>query len=377
MFSYLLAYKRILLDANQERHISLLIDLFATLVFSIAKIMALNIYASYLIYLLLTIVQTIFSNILVHRYAKTRYPFVSNKTHANKTHIRLVYKDANQVLANKLSGYAYNSTDNLVISIFLGTGIVGLLSNYKYIANALKGLMNSTMSAMQPLIGNYLNSNVTKENSFRTLKRYSFVRFVIAGVTTIPFFSLANTFVLIWTKDSSYLMGYFVVFCLTCDYYIGCLSGALGEYIVGMGMFKDSKYISFYGACTKILLSLIGIIVGGLKGVLIATVISQIVIWGGDFFVIFFKYYSDNKNYGVDYFRMQFHHILLITFCCTICFYLIDLISIKNLIVKFILGGIFSEFVFFFFLVFFYRHSLEYIYLKDLIINKIFRNKKR
>ena len=340
--SYLFAYQRILLNADQKKTLCMIIDLFMEMVFSIAKVIAVVFFGSYTLYLLLAILQTAGANIILLKYTQKHYSYIYKKTKYIKQDIQLIFSDAKDVLANKLASYVYTSTDNLIISIFLGTGIVGLLSNYKYLSLALRGMVNSTMSAMQPLIGNYLNSNVTKEQSYKTLKRYTFIRYVIAGSTVVPFVVLSDTFVLLWTGNMSYIMPLAVTVFLAADYYIGCVYGPLGEYIFGMGLFKWGKYATLSCAVTNIVFSLIGVWKKGYLGVLAATVLSEFVIWFADGYIIFGKYYCNNMSYVMDYIKTHTLYIIQVILSIVLSLWLTCFINFKNILIQFVLGVVLS-----------------------------------
>ncbi len=373
--SYLLAYKRILLNADQKKHLCLLVDLLVTIVFSVAKTIVIILLRSYEFYLIMTVLQTIISNIILHVYSNRKYPYIAKITKAKREDLHLILRDTKEVLANKLATYVYSSTDNLIISIFLGTGVVGLLSNYKYISLALRSTVNSAMTTIQPLIGNYLNSNTPKEESYRTLKRYTYVRYIIAGATSVPFIVLANTFVLLWTGDDKYLMASTITVFLAFDYYIGCVYGPLGEYILGMGMFKQGKYATFAGALTNIVLSLIGVKVWGCDGVLVATVISQLVIWAGDTYIIMFKYYKKQSEFKWDYIMTQFYYIVIFAISIIFSGIAVSSVALTNLWIVLFIGAVISEIVFFSLVVITTRRNDEFAYAKSLIV-KVLRKIK-
>ncbi|MBQ6587373.1 MAG: oligosaccharide flippase family protein [Butyrivibrio sp.] len=204
--SYILAYQRILLNADQKKHLCLLVDMIATVIFSALKVFVIVLLHSYLFYLVLNIFQIIIANIVLKIYSFRTYSYIDSKEKCDKADLRVILNDTKEVLGGKIAGYIYSGTDNMIISIVLGTGIVGILSNYKYISSAMKGIVNSTMSTIQPLIGNYLNSDATKSSSFRTLLRYTFIRYLIAGISTCAFTTISDSFVQIWAKSDAVVM---------------------------------------------------------------------------------------------------------------------------------------------------------------------------
>ena len=365
--SYLLAYQRILLNADQKKHLCLLADLACNVVFSILKIGTIILFKNYAVFLIINVLQTIASNLILLYYSRKRYSYVDRQAKHNRDDLKVILHDTKDLLGNKLASYVYSSTDNLIISIFMGTGIVGTLSNYKYISTALRSLVSSAMSAIQPIIGNYLNSDIKKEEAFKTLQRYTFIRYVISGASALPLIVLSHLFVRIWTGNESYLLDALIPILLAADYYIGCVYGPLGEYILGMGLFKHGKYATYAGAICNALLSLLGVKFWGIKGVLLATVIGQLVIWSGDIIIIFCGYFSDFPEYRKKYLWSHFTYIMVVILSGVISFLAFNFLSIPSPLLKFVFGAIIIDIIFFTILYFCFCKTDEFTYAKNLI----------
>ena len=84
-----------------------------------------------------------------------------------------------EALLNTILIPIYSSTDNLIISIFIGTVSVGLYSNYVMIVAALKILVDSISGQIAPFIGaSYANDKNTDKN-LNILNLYTFVKFIL------------------------------------------------------------------------------------------------------------------------------------------------------------------------------------------------------
>lgn len=344
--SYLPAYQRLLLNADNKKHFCILVDLGFNVIFSACKIISLTISRSYSLYIIFTIAQTICANLYLRIYAHNQYKEIDFNAKRNKSDFRLLLNDTKEVIGGKLAGYVYSSTDNMIISTFLSTATVGVLSNYKYITQSLKTLVNSAMSTIQPLLGNLLNSETSIDKSFLILKRYTFIRYLLAGSTTVPFIVIADIFVNIWTGSSSYIMGKSITILLAIDYYVGCVYGPLGEYILAKGMFSDEKKVTIIGALSNLVLSLIGIYLCGVQGVLFATIISQLVLWIGKGKIVFSNIYKCNKTYTKTYLVMNIRFGLSVL--AAICFasIVVRFCAPPSLILSFIFGGCISVITF-------------------------------
>ena len=57
-----------------------------------------------------------------------------------------------------LGGYFMHSTDNIIISSFVGIAIVGLYSNYTLLIGIIKGLVNQVINSFSESVGNLIAS---------------------------------------------------------------------------------------------------------------------------------------------------------------------------------------------------------------------------
>ncbi|MGM8138971.1 oligosaccharide flippase family protein [Enterococcus italicus] len=345
--SYLMSYQRILLNADQKTYLVITADLISSILFTFIQVAALFFLKSYAMFIIILILQTLFSNLILFFYTKKYYSFVNSKTKASISDLKLILSDAKDVMGGKVAGYVYNSTDNIVISIIMGTSIVGNLSNYRYVVSAMKTLVNSAMSAIQPIIGNYLNSDTDKTKSYRILQQYTFVRFLIAGFTVIPFISSINDFILIWTGDKTYVLSIVIPILFSIEYYIGCVYGSFGEYLLGLGEFKAIKNIQLLGAGTNIIFSIVGSIVFGISGVLLGTSLSQLIIYIGYFRLLFNGYFSALSKTKKKFIRMQFLYFLIIVISVFTVNFLNRYLFIESLVIKIIVKSVIGEVVFF------------------------------
>ncbi|WP_225047588.1 polysaccharide biosynthesis C-terminal domain-containing protein [Lacticaseibacillus kribbianus] len=317
--SYLVSEQRLLLDADKKRHWSMLMDLAGYVTTAILEIVVLILFADYIGYLVIAVLQPLISGIAIHLLYKRKYGDLVTKPGRLKKDIVALYQDAREVLGNKIAGYVYSSTDNVVISIFLGVSVVGTLSNYRYITNALKGLMNSAMSAVQPLVGNLLNSDSSTHHVFKVLQRYTFIRFSIIGAFAVPVMVLSSDFIPIWTGSAKYVLPLWVPILLIADLYFGSLLGPLGEYLLGLGEFRLSRRISVIAAVTNLVISLILVTVVGYVGVLIGTVISQLITWVLNIRSLFKRFGDSRSRYLHRYLNRQIRYAAIIVICTILC----------------------------------------------------------
>ena len=372
--SYLLAYKRIYLNAKQKQYVCIIIDTITLVLFSILKIAVLICFKSYMAFLVMSIIQNIFSNTVINIYCGKYYSFLKQRKAIDITVRKKIFSEVKDVFGSKIAGYVYSSTDNIVISIILGTVQVGIASNYKYLMSAIKGLVNSAMSTIQPIIGNFLNADHSNGEMYRLLKNYSFVRYILAVFTAVPFLCVVDKFVEMWA-GKEYLMSSTIPILLVIDYFIGSMSGPLGEFLTAEGMFKYEKNVSILAAIFNVCGSLLGAKLLGVQGVLIATVISQCILWIGRGKAVFECVLK--KNMIIDFVKISIKYVI-----CFVIMGVLGLVIAKRIhifgLIGCIVSGMVSLVVVSVIVFLFYYQTEEFKYvvtlIDDFFIKKFIKN---
>lgn len=373
VFTYFLAYKRTLIYANQKEYIITIYDTLINVIFSIIRIILLVAFKSYILYLIVQIIQTIISNILISNKCNEMYPYIKEKNKFSYKNKNKLFMDTKNVLFGKIAGYVYASTDNLVISTFIGVKYVGLLSNYTFISSAVKSIIGSLINPIQPIIGNYLNDISDKNNTINILNCYTFIRYILANICIVPLIVLMNPFIQIWI-GKEYIMSINIVIIISIDLFISIVHGPVGEYINGLGLFKYEKYVSILGAIINLSTSIILAKYIGIEGVLIGTVISQMFFWMGRSYIVF-KYYF--KSISIQYWIRNISYIIVITIQIIIVNLIGKPILEEPNILKIILVGAISVIICVLSNLIAYRKTTEYSYIRSMITKIIKKDKRK
>lgn len=307
--TYFLAYKRTLLYADQKQYLCSLVDIACNLCFALVKFAVIIIAKNYFVYLGVQILQNVISNLIVHQICRRKYRFLNVKAPVGKDLKRNLFGDVKNVFAGKLATYVYGSTDNLVISALISTVSVGYLSSYKYITDCLMSIVYYMMMPIQPMIGNYLVDEGL-DRAKKLFHNYTFVRYFFAFVLLVPALCLADNFIAVWIGPEC-VMTPWITCLLVADTYISIVYGPTGEYIEVKGLFAQEKRIMLLAAALNIVLSVAGVFVIGIYGVLVGTVICQIVLWIGKSTVVFRRVLMLDKKEIAEYWAGQLKGLLL------------------------------------------------------------------
>lgn len=342
--TYFLAYKRSILYADQQGHLANLTDILVSILSNIIQVLLIIWLRSYIVYLLVRLAETIAGNLIVHRMCSKKYPYL-HKEPVDRGILQRIVRQVKDIFASKLAGYVYYSTDSLVISAFVGTVQVGYLNNYVIISKSIRLLVGSITGPITPIIGNLLAENKSEQSQISVFHIYTFVRFLLAGLAVAPIVTLSDTFITMWI-GADYRMDAWIPILLAADLYIHIIYSACIDYISGSGLFTFDRKVSVLGAGTNLITSLLMVNYLGVAGVLVGTVISQMVFWICRSNGVFRYCFHQGKMAYLAYWGKQLYCVAVFVVVCLIQGAVYSAIQIPNLLIRFLAGGVMCEILF-------------------------------
>lgn len=345
--SYFLAYKRSVLYADQQGYLSNLTDALVNIIADVIQIVLMLWLHSFLVYLLVRLLQTVTGNLIVHRLCAKKYPYLRREP-IDREILRRIVSQVKDIFTSKMAGYVYNSTDALVISAFVGTVQVGYLNNYVVISKSIRKLSGSITSPIAPIIGNLLadhKSDRSVQSQMSVFDIYNIVRFLLAGLVVAPIVVLSDTFVTLWI-GADYLMDVSIPILLAADLYIHIVHSSCCDYISGSGLFAFDRKVSMLGAGTNLFTSVILVNYLGVAGVLVGTVISQMVFWVFRSYGVFRYCFRQGKTAFLSYWGKQLYCLTVFVGICWVQRTLFSMLNIASLLLRFFAGGVLCEVIF-------------------------------
>nr|WP_052243441.1 hypothetical protein [Ligilactobacillus ruminis] len=321
--SYLYIYKTSIIIADQKNYIINSINTVLSVFKNIVQIISILIFRSYLVYLLVGIISTILTNYISSKRADKLYPYINQKEILSKKEKKSVYQTLKSVSIYKLSSVLLNATDNTIISVLMGTVIVGYYSNYFMLSSKITQMVALVFTSITASIGNV----IVKESS---KKRYEIfcmeqaVSFVISGIIVSSFIVMASDFIKVWL-GKTFVLDMKVVIVIGINMYLSVVLQPLWSYREATGLYVKTKWIMLYAAIINIILSIILGKIIGLMGVLLASAISRIVTYVWYEPVILFKKYFNVKT--IKYFKGILYNVL-----ATSMITLLNLFFLRNVV---------------------------------------------
>lgn len=325
--SYLLfAYKQSFLLANQKQYkVEKISTIFCLIQFCL-DLFNIGILKNFYAYLTGDMITVLFKNIMISIEADKEFPFLKEKKHVkiSNNYLKKFLGDIFSVSIFKIGSQLFNATDNIIISIILGTTIVGYYSNYYLLINYATLFFGMIMRSFTAGIGNVIASE-SEEKKFLVYKRIDFFMFTLSTVLSVCMCQSFNSFMKIWVGsiNKNYVFGQTVIFIITFDFYINCSCQTSNTFREATGNFKSGKWLQLFGGVFNIGLSFLFGNFYGLQGILLATIVSKLMITVTPFLWKISKNVFFQNPFGiiVDYYTKLVVRTIIILLCWPICHY--------------------------------------------------------
>lgn len=323
--SYLFVYKTTLLIADQKKYYTVKISIIINIIKTTLQIVTLLAFKNYIVYLSLSLGFNFLNNYIISKQAEKEYPFLQDKVEElDGSEKRNIFKNLKSVFLYKVSGILLNATDNIFISLLVSTVAVGYYSNYLMISTKITGFLSLGFGAITASVGNVVATEDTKKRYeiFQTLQAISFI---LCGIIVSSYMILINDFILIWL-GKNYVFDLLTVVTIALNLYLGCVLQPIWLYREATGLYRKTKYLMLITAVLNIIFSYIFGMRWGLKGILLASIVSRILtyIWYEPY-LLFKQYFNMSAN--------KYYFDLVCNICVVLICVVTNIIIFRNFIV--------------------------------------------
>lgn len=334
--TYFYSYKRSIIVANQKKYIDSINRTIFLLLLNVVQLVILYITRNYILYLLIQILFGFLENISISIIANKLYPYlkVNKKLKVDKKEKEEIYTNVKALTVHKIASTFVTSTDNIIISKFIGIVAVGIYSNYFLIINAVKIILNQAFTAITSSVGN-LNAVESVEKSESVFKTLYFFSFWVVSLASTLLIVLLNPFITIWLGEE-FLFDFYIVAIIVLNFYLYEMRQPLFVYKNTYALFTFDKYVPILEAIINIIASIVLLKFFGIIGVFIGTSLSTLLtcFWVEPLILYKKKFNSNISKFFIKYLK----YFMITVFNCIICYYLC--INLPLNIIGLILRGV-------------------------------------
>ncbi len=270
-WAYLNTKYIVLLTANQEYGYTLKISGIARVLIKILQLFALIYFKSFVLFILLFNLQNIFNYIFLSRKIKQEYKWLKKV----KDRYKQIKVDMKNMFWHKSAELIVFNTDYIVISIFTSLKVVAVYSTYMLVYNMILTVVNILLPVLTPHIGSFIAKNNINNIYKLWLRLHSLYVYLAVVVALVTFYTI-NSFVYLW-MGKDYLLDNVTVLLIVINLYLTIGRSMIETFKNNTGVYNDI-YNPILESLINLIFSLILVKFYGLNGVIIGTIISNIVI---------------------------------------------------------------------------------------------------
>ena len=308
---FFFAYKSSIIRADQKEYKINIVSYFTEIGTAVLQIIILLVFKNYIFYVILAILKIIIQNIINAILANKMYTYINKKTNnkLSKKEVKEILKDCYALFLYKINAVVLKATDNIVISAYLGLGMVALYSNYYILYNAINLVLSKIFESVVHSLGN-LHTTHDFNHEHKIMRIVNFIAVMLGSLFGIGIMCVSNEFINAWIGSKWIISGTFSIL-MGIEVYTLSIRCYLSRYRTAMGLFQKAKYRPLIGMIINIIISILLVKKLGISGVLIGTIVADwaTVVWYDP--LIIYRYGLENKFSVVKYYIRNLKYLII------------------------------------------------------------------
>lgn len=277
ILTYFYAYKTSFINAYKDNFITTTIRSLGQILEGIIQIITLIYFRSFELFFISIVfsnlLQWVLTNLIFNRNYKNRiidYKFLEPEL------IKEVVEKTKAMFFHKIGGLLVNTLNGVIISTFVGIIVLGKYTNYITILAGLSSLLALVFVAITSIIGHSYAKNSKEVFYKQFLKIYAF-NLIIGIIFYFGFLAVADDLIsIIFSADQ--VMNRNIIIVLTINYFIQFMRQGTLTFRDASGIFYHDRHKPLYEGVINLGLSLLFVNLLGVSGVIISTIITNLLI---------------------------------------------------------------------------------------------------
>ncbi len=276
VLSYFFMSRQSLFLADQKLYITNIYSNFFRIIRILLQMILLIATHDFILYLLIPLPFTLLTNLVLSWRAPKYYPFLNSGRHPvlDREDRKTIFKNVYAMFNHRIGSTILSSTDNLLISFFLGLTEVSRNDSYCMVLNLLRYLAVPLFSSLTAGVGNYYASR-TREDTCRLFNALHFAGFWFYTFCTVSFFFLINPFIsFLW--GGQFLFSMPVVFLISVNYFITGIRQVPITFKEAIGLLYQDRYKPLIESLINLFVSILLVRTMGIAGIFAGTFVSMV-----------------------------------------------------------------------------------------------------
>lgn len=364
---YLFAYKETLLLADQRQDITNNIRSAVETIRYIVQFGCLLITRSFYLYVFISIVGSVCSNLLIQLNTEKRYPqVVPYKIKEMKIPADIKQKSG-ALMLGRVCDTLRNSLDSVILSSCIGLVATTIYGNYYYIYSAVYGILLVIGNALSGSVGNSISCETTHKN-YKDLRNFQFLFAWMSTICTVCLATMYQPFMKLWVGEKLMLSDKdMMLFCFY--FYLINMNNIRNQYINGAGIWDKLKASYVLEAGGNLILNIVLGKLWGITGILMATIITIFLFnYVMRTHILFKNYFRDESEIRFSCDQLQYAIATLIAAVVAVP---LQRMMFGGIVAQFIFGGLLSTVVSSVVYFLFFGRTKRFLYARNMVF-KIF-----
>lgn len=306
--SYLVVYKTSVISADQKEYVITKYTSIFTILCTISECVFLLLTRNFVVYLIIRAVFTLSKNLYVSKKAEKMYPYINEKGELSKEEKKGLVNLIGSGFIYKIVGVVLSGTDNILISVIVGTVAVGYYSNYMIVSNQLTGFINIIFYSITASLGNLVVQE-SKKKCYDVFNVIQSTSMIISAFCTICLLFLQEDLISVWLGEK-FVLDVMVLIAIAVNLYFTIILYPIRVYRDATGLYQKTKFVMLVTAVLNIVLSIVLGNIMGLAGILFATSISKMLTFFWYEPIVLFKEHFDKSS--IHYFVSILKNLIVI-----------------------------------------------------------------
>ena len=269
--TYLYIKYVVLFTANQEFIYVRFIQSISKIFYQILQIIFIIKYSSFLVFILLLLLDNLTQYIFFKIHYRKNYSYI----YTTKERYIGLYKNIKNLFWHKIGGLVVFNTDLILISKLVSIETVGVYASYQLIVQMILTVINIVINVIRPKIGIFISKN-SKKDIYLLFKKINIIFLIIAILFSYITYRVINNFIILWLeKGLEFNEITIVLMCI--NILVNIFRSIIDVFKDSYGFFDDIKS-PIFEAVINLVFSIILGIKYGLDGIIIGTIISNILV---------------------------------------------------------------------------------------------------
>ncbi len=337
IISYYTIYKKAILIADKRNYIVNYLHAGYFVLMSGLQIAVLLYWQDFYLFLAIKVLSRLIENLLISRSVAKRYDYLSGKaSEISKSTKKAIKKKVGALFFHKSAGFVVKGTDAYLVASFLGLGVAGLYANYALIFIAALNIVVQVFGAMTSSVGHAILEKNQQKNQ-KLFKKMQQINFVLASTIAIGYYFLVSPFVLLWLGQG-FELDNLVVLALAINLFISLMRLTYSTFKDAAGIFYEDRFVPIFESIINIVASIIFIHFFGLIGVVLGTVVSNLVLFAYSYPKYVYKLILGGSY--PKYVLEIVYYVIGFVVMFGLSYFVLPMVSIPNLLLEIVAKGL-------------------------------------